>query len=97
MVNLRHSCRKFQWCDGRTSNDRQTELPRPVSFPNGRYIIEIDELQKLAADNMALAELAAKRAADARRKTMQQKEVVGELNRNTMSDVAETSTTIRIS
>ena len=45
----------------------------------------IDELQKLAADNMALAELAAKRAAEARRQTMQQTEVVDEL----MLDVAE--------
>jgi hypothetical protein len=50
---------------------------------------EIDELQKLAADNMALAELAAKWAADARRETMQQKDVVAELTRETMSDVAE--------
>ncbi len=50
---------------------------------------EIDELQKLAADNMALAELAAKWAAKARRETMQQKEVVAELSRNTMSDIAE--------
>jgi hypothetical protein len=50
---------------------------------------EIDELQKLAADNMALAELAAKQAADARRQTMQQKEVVAELRRNTRLDVDE--------
>jgi hypothetical protein len=50
---------------------------------------EFDELQKLAADNMALAELAAKRAAKARRETMQQKEVVAELSRNTISDIAE--------
>jgi hypothetical protein len=38
---------------------------------------------------MALAELAAKRAADSRRKTKQQKEVVAELRRNTMLDVDE--------
>jgi hypothetical protein len=69
-------------------SDRATKFGRSEDNKN-IFEDEIDELQKLAADNMALAELAAKRAADARRKTMQQKEVVGELNRNTMSDVAE--------
>jgi hypothetical protein len=28
---------KFQWCDGWTSNDGQTEQPRPSPFPNGVY------------------------------------------------------------
>jgi hypothetical protein len=69
-------------------SDRATKFGQSEEDKN-IFEDEIDELQKLAADNMALAELAAKRAADARRKTMQQKEVVGELNRNTMSDVAE--------
>jgi hypothetical protein len=69
-------------------SDRATKFEQSNEDKN-IFEDEIDELQKLAADNMALAELAAKWAADARRQTMQQKEVVAELSRNTMSDVDE--------
>ncbi len=59
-------------------SDRATKFEQSNEDKN-IFEDEIDELQKLAADNMALAELAAKWAADARRQTMQQKEVVAEL------------------
>jgi hypothetical protein len=69
-------------------SDRATKFEQSEEDKN-IFEDEIDELQKLAADNMALAELAAKWAADARRETMQQKEVVAELNSKTMLDVDE--------
>jgi hypothetical protein len=69
-------------------SDHATKLEQSKEDKN-IFEDEIDELQKLSADNMALAELAAKWAAEARRQTMQQTEVVAELSRNTMSDVDE--------